>query len=232
MTQLTRNNNIDQLQDTVGYCFRNRDLLELALKHPSWSGEMKQSRIESNQRLEFLGDAVLELVISDFLYHAHKDTEEGQLTRMRSSMVFEEALCRCARSIGLGDYLYLGKGENMSGGREKPSILSDAFEALIGAIYLDGGFPEAARFIRRFVIGQIEELSLLRDGKSKIQEYIQSIGTDTIRYESVPVKSDELSSFASELYIGEKLISKGFGSTKKAAEQNAALEALKFYGIN
>jgi len=231
MMQLKQTVDFADLENRLAYHFNDPDLLKLALTHPSWSGEMKRSRVFSNQRLEFLGDAVLELIVSDFLYHEHKNTEEGELTRMRSSMVFEKALSTCAEKIGLGEFLYLGRGEDISGGRNKPSILSDAFEALIGAIYLDGGFHEASAFIHRNVIGQIKELSLLKDGKSRIQEFIQSIGNDIIRYETTPYASEDESSFISRLYINEQLISEGTGSTKKAAEQSAALAACRLYGI-
>ena len=164
---------LDKLQKVIGYDFNDSGILRQALIHPSYSGEMRMQRYESNQRLEFLGDAVLELVVSEYLYKEHPQIEEGELTRKRSSLVFEAALNECAKLIGLGDFIYLGRGEDMGQGREKPSILSDTFEAVIGAIYLDGGFEAAKQFIHSFVINNIQEMSLLRDGKSLIQRHVQ-----------------------------------------------------------
>ena len=166
---------LDKLQKVIGYDFNDSGILRQALIHPSYSGEMRMQRYESNQRLEFLGDAVLELVVSEYLYKEHPQIEEGELTRKRSSLVFEAALNECAKLIGLGDFIYLGRGEDMGQGREKPSILSDTFEAVIGAIYLDGGFEAAKQFIHSFVINNIQEMSLLRDGKSLIRKLSWSI---------------------------------------------------------
>ena len=149
------------LEQRIGYSFSDTALLRTALIHPSYSSEQGLDRSRSNQRLEFLGDAILEGVVSDYLYREHPTVEEGELTRLRASLVFETALAVCAKDIGLGEYLFLGKGEERSGGREKNSILSDAFEALIGAVFLDGGVGPAKQFIYDFVINDIDELSLL-----------------------------------------------------------------------
>jgi len=216
------------LEETIGYEFENKEFLKLALTHPSWSGEMKKNRTESNQRLEFLGDAVLELVVSEVLYNKHPELGEGELTRMRASLVCEAALCVCAKNIGLGRCLYLGKGEDSSGGREKPSILSDAFEALIGAVYLDGGFEKAKEHIYRFVLAQVEEYSMLTDGKSMIQEIVQRDSGSVLSYETA-ASADGMNGFHSVLKINGELVSEGDGNTKKAAEQDAALKALKIY---
>lgn len=226
------NTNLRELEDTIKYLFSDEELLRQALYHPSYSGEMRWGRERSNQRLEFLGDAVLELVVSDYLYRAHPDVEEGELTRMRSSLVFEAALTVCARDISLGDYIYLGKGEDSSLGREKPSILSDTFEAVIGAIYLDGGVEAAKRFIYTFLIDDIDEMSLLRDGKSLIQEYTQRFENMSLRYNTFSLDSpDHQKKFRSELYINEKLVAEGNGHSKKTAEQDAALKAIRIMGI-
>lgn len=219
-----------KIEKSTGYSFRNEDLLKLALSHPSWSGEMKKTRIESNQRLEFLGDAVLELVTSEYLYKEHPGMEEGELTRLRSSLVFEAALCSCAQKIDLGSVLLLGKGEELSGGREKASILSDAFEALIGAIYLDGGFEKAKEFILSHVISVIEEMSLLKDRKSAIQELVQKKNGASIRYETYCEEDGANHIFISDIYINGEKICSGSGHTKKAAEQEAAGGALKIIG--
>ncbi|MBQ2040769.1 MAG: ribonuclease III [Lachnospiraceae bacterium] len=217
---------LNRLEETIRYRFNDRALLKQALVHPSYSGEMKLQRYESNQRLEFLGDAVLELAVSEYLYKAHPMVEEGELTRKRSSLVFETALEVCARSIGLGDYLYLGHGEDISRGREKPSILSDAFEAVIGAVYVDGGFEAACRFIDRFVIEQVDELALLKDGKSLIQEYVQRDVGGMLEYRTEALAGpDHMKSFHSELYINQELAAEGYGHSKKNAEQDAARKA-------
>ena len=223
---------LEKFQTVTGYRFHDPSLLKQAMIHPSYSGEMHMQRFESNQRLEFLGDAVLELVISEYLYQVHPKVEEGELTRKRSSLVFEAALEVCARSIGLGDYLYLGRGEDAGMGREKPSILSDAFEAVIGAVYLDGGFDSARDFIHRFVIENIDEMSLLRDGKSLIQKYIQSQPDKKLEYKvyeaGAPGNAER---FHAELYIDDQLISEGTGQSKKNAEQDAAVRACRLLQI-
>ena len=167
------------LEQRIGYSFSDTALLRTALIHPSYSSEQGLDRSRSNQRLEFLGDAILEGVVSDYLYREHPTVEEGELTRLRASLVFETALAVCAKDIGLGEYLFLGKGEERSGGREKNSILSDAFEALIGAVFLDGGVGPAKQFIYDFVINDIDELSLLKDDKSRITEDKENETNDT-----------------------------------------------------
>ena len=226
------NTDLETLQKKINYHFKDSAYLKHALIHPSYSGEMRWGRDRSNQRLEFLGDAVLELIISDYLYRTYETLEEGELTRKRSSLVFEAALNVCARDIGLGDFIYLGKGEASSNGREKPSILSDTFEALIGAIFLDGGYEAAKRFIYAFLIDDIDELSLLHDGKSVIQEYTQRFSDMPLRYNTYSLESpDHQKQFRSELYIREELVASAEGHSKKSAEQNAALLAVKKLGI-
>lgn len=220
------------LEDRIHYHFQNKGLLQQALTHPSYSGEMHWHRSESNQRLEFLGDAVLELIISDYLYRTHPQIEEGKLTRMRSSLVFEPALTVCAKDIGLGSHILLGKGEDICAGREKPSILSDTFEALIGAIFLDGGYEAARQFIYTFIVNDIDELSLLHDSKSLIQEYTQRGDNQHLSYQTESLESpDHMKQFKSALYINEKLVSTGFGHSKKTAEQAAAAEAVKLLHV-
>ena len=217
-----------QLEQTIKYRFHDRSLLKQALTHPSFSGEMRWQRYESNQRLEFLGDAVLELITSDYLYRAHPEEEEGELTRMRSSLVFEAALTVCAKDIDLGAYILLGKGEENCEGREKPSILSDTFEALIGAIFLDGGYESAKAFIYAFLINDIDELSLLHDGKSIIQEYAQKNENRRLSYQTKSLESpDHMKQFQSDLFLNDELISTGYGHSKKTAEQEAAIRAIK-----
>lgn len=218
--------NLKKFQEIIAYHFEDEKILRQALTHPSFSSESGKERFKSNQRLEFLGDAVLELITSEFLYKKHPTEEEGELTKRRASLVFESALAVCAKNIGLGQYIYLGVGEALSHGYEKPSILSDAFEALTGAIYVDGGLDAAKRFIEKFVLNSIDELSLMHDSKSLIQKYVQSDPQRTLKYETFLSKDEsKVQTFKSELYINEDLISVGWGSSKKGAEQDAAGKA-------
>ena len=222
------NNNLTALEKDIDYRFKDLNLLRHAMIHSSYQGEMQWKKEASNERLEFLGDAVLELVISDFLYKKYPHEPEGELTKKRSSLVFEAALNVCARDISLGDYLYLGKGEDMCGGREKPSILSDAFEALIGAIYLDGGLESARRFIHEHIVSDIDELVLLKDGKTALQQYIQQKDNMKLRYETEDFAGPQHNKiFKSRVFINDKAIAEGTGHSKKNAEQQAALGALK-----
>ena len=145
-----------ELEQRIGYKFENFDLLVKAMTHSSYANEHRYEKKENNERLEFLGDAVLELISSDYLFAKYPETPEGVLTKKRASMVCEPTLALCAREIPLGDYLLLGKGEDATGGRKRDSIVSDAMEALIGAIYLDGGFANAKEFIDRFILNDIE----------------------------------------------------------------------------
>ena len=151
--------------------------------HSSYSNEHHIDKLKNNERLEFLGDAVLEIVISEFLFHTYKEKPEGELTKMRASMVCEQTLTFCTKEIELGKYLLLGKGEDLSGGRERDSIVSDAMEALIGAIYLDGGFRAAKQFIDRFILKDIEHKQLFYDSKTILQEIVQSQYTETLGYD-------------------------------------------------
>ena len=215
-----------ELAVRTGYTFKDQSLLELALTHPSFSGEMRKSRIHSNQRLEFLGDAVLELVVSEYLYKEYPESDEGELTRMRSSLVFEPALFLCAQRIGLQDHLFLGKGEEMSGGRNKPSVVSDAFEAYTGAVYLDGGFDKAREFIYRNVLGCIDAMELLHDSKSKLQELLQKTDT-SFHYDTFASVDPAASGFVCVLFIGNDHFAEAEGHSKKEAEQKAAAIAIK-----
>lgn len=218
---------IEKLEAQIDYVFRDKDLIRQALTHSSYANERKINKIEDYERIEFLGDAVLELVSSEYLYEKQKSMSEGQLTRTRAAMVCEPSLASCARDIGLNGYILLGKGEEMTGGRDRDSIVSDVMEALIGAVYLDGGFEQAKAFIHRFVLMDLEDKALFYDAKSILQEEIQKDGGD-IRYvltgESGP---EHDKSFSVEVYQGEKLLGKGSGHNKKAAQQNAAYEALR-----
>lgn len=223
-------NNLESFEKRIGYTFNNKKLLKMALTHSSYANEKRLPKSSCNERLEFLGDAVLELVMSEFLFESMKDVQEGELTRKRASMVCESTLDLCARDISLQDYLLLGHGEDRTGGRQRPSVVSDAFEALIGAIYLDNGFTSAKEFINKFVINDIEEKTLFYDSKTILQEIIQGKQLGNIRYELVnEFGPDHAKTFVIEVYVGESMIARGEGRTKKAASQKAAYKAILRY---
>ena len=220
--------NFLELQDKIGYEFKQEKLLRQALTHSSFANEKHLRKHSDNERLEFLGDAVLEIVTSDFLYHEHTDVPEGELTRVRASIVCEQTLAFCTRALNLGDYLLLGKGEDQTGGRKRKSILSDAFEAIIGAIYLDGGFANAKEFIHRFVLNNVEHMQLFYDSKTILQEIVQG-DEHTGKLEYVLVEEsgpDHNKNYKVEARIGNKSYGCGEGHTKKAAEQEAAYQAI------
>ena len=217
---------IKKFQKVIGYHFENEKLLMQALTHSSYANEHHMKKLSDNERLEFLGDAVLEIISSDFLYREHGDLPEGELTKLRASIVCEPTLALCAMEISLGDYLYLGKGEDLTGGRERKSILSDALEAVIGAIYLDGGFTNAKEFIRKFILKDIEHKQLFYDSKTILQKDVQREHeklTNVLTDESGP---DHNKSFTVEVRVEDQVLGSGCGHTKKAAEQEAAYHAL------
>ena len=211
----------------IGYQFQTPGLLSQALTHSSYANEKHMKKGSDNERLEFLGDAVLEIVSSEFLYLNYPKLPEGDLTKMRASLVCEPTLAFCTRQLNLGDYLLLGKGEDMTGGRKRKSILSDALEAVIGAIYLDGGFASAKEFILKFILTDIEHKQLFYDSKTILQEVVQASYKEDLCYRLVGEEGpDHDKHFMVEAWIGEMLIGKGEGHTKKAAEQEAAYQAL------
>lgn len=221
----------DKLKDKLGYIFSDESLLKTALTHSSYANEHHSSRLESNERMEFLGDALLEIYISETLFHRMKNSGEGELTKVRSAIVREKSLAACAGKLGLGEHLLLGKGEEQSGGRSRPSILADAVEALVGAVYLDGGHDASEPFIHRILGGTIQEeldKGSWSDYKSMLQELLQSGGTVLIEYvltgESGP---DHQKKFTVDVKCDGKVIGTGQGSNKKTAEQSAAKDALK-----
>jgi ribonuclease-3 len=218
---------LQELQEKIGYQFQEEALLKQALTHSSFANEQKINKLKNYERLEFLGDAVLELISSEFLYNENVDMPEGQLTRMRASMVCEPALAYCARDISLNSYILLGKGEEATGGRTRDSIISDVMEAVIGAIFLDGGIENAKKFIYRFVLSDLENKILFLDSKTLLQEEIQKKNTAQLRYELVgETGPDHDKQFHVEAYLNNQLIGCGVGRTKKSAEQQAAYEAL------
>lgn len=217
-----------ELESTIKYKFKNSSLLDQALLHRSKVNELKLHRIDSNERLEFLGDAVLELVSSNYLYQLHPDWPEGELTKSRASMVCETSLSYCALELGLDKYVEIGKGEEKSGGRKKPSIISDALESLIGAIYLDGGYDQAKEFILEFIISKQSDVSLFLDSKSKLQELVQTKGSAHITYEIVSESGpDHNKKFEIKCIVNDEELATGIGNSKKSAEQDAAYNSLK-----
>ena len=218
---------LKELEKKIGYKFRDFSLLERAMMHSSYTNERSLPKYQCNERLEFLGDAVLELVSSEFLFKGSPKMPEGELTKTRASMVCEPSLALCARDIDLGSYLLLGKGEEATGGRMRDSVTSDAMEALIGAVYLDGGFTSAKEFIHRFVLTDLEDKKLFYDSKTILQEMVQAEKLGTITYRLVKAEGpDHNKSFHTEVLIGNKVSGKGVGRTKKASEQQAAYEAI------
>jgi len=226
------NENTSALEEVIGYHFRNESLLISALTHPSYMNERKINKWDHYQRLEYLGDAVLELVMSEYLYKEHPELPEGELSKLRASMVCEPALAFCANNLNLGEYIFLGKGEDMCGGRKRDSILSDVFEAIIGAIYLDGGFEAAKKHISRFVMEGIGERTLFVDSKSILQEELQKNPGTVIRYEAVGESGPEHNKeFIVALFINDVKRSEASGHSKKNAEQKCAYQVLKELGI-
>ena len=218
---------LEELENKLGYHFHDRRLLEHALCHSSYVNERHWDRLQNNERLEFLGDAVLELATSEFLYQNYPTMPEGEATRTRASIVCEQTLALCARDLGLGEWLRLGKGEELTGGRDRDSITSDAMEALLGAIYLDGGFANAKEFVHHFILNDIEHKKLFYDSKTILQEQIQSETEEPIHYELVKEEGpDHNKRFTVNVVLGEKVLGSGSGRTKKAAEQEAAYRAL------
>lgn len=215
------------LEDRIGYHFRNTYLLECALTHTSYANEQRVRRYEDYERLEFLGDAVLEMVSSDFLYREYPDRREGELTKIRASLVCEPALAYCARDLELDQFIRLGKGEEAGGGRHKDSIISDVCEAVIGAMYLDSGGIEVPRtFILRFILSDLEGKLLFYDAKSILQEVCQKDGHE-LSYSILDEKGpSHMPTYLAAAVIDGKQVSTGSGRSKKAAEQNAAYQAL------
>ena len=216
-----------EFEEKIGYCFQSSRLLKQAFTHSSYANEHHMSKLADNERLEFLGDAVLEVVTSDFLFHRYPKYPEGELTRLRASIVCEPTLAFCTRDLELGKYLLLGKGEAQTGGRERKSILSDVMEAVIGAIYLDGGFASAKEFIHRFVLNDIEHKQLFYDSKTILQEVIQGNYSEELSYFLLAEEGpDHDKKFIVEARIGTTAYGKGCGRTKKSAEQEAAYATL------
>lgn len=218
---------IKEFQQEIGYEFKDESLLKQALTHSSYANEKHMKRLSDNERLEFLGDAILEAVSSEFLFLNYKDLPEGDLTRLRASMVCEPTLAFCTKDIHLGEYVFLGKGEDLTGGRQRKSVLSDAMEAVIGAIFLDGGFDEAKKFILTYIMTDIEHKRMFYDSKTILQEVCQGQFKQNVTYELLSETGpDHAKTFTVQVLVGKEVLGTGTGNTKKSAEQEAAYHGL------
>ncbi|MBE5936646.1 MAG: ribonuclease III [Lachnospiraceae bacterium] len=219
--------NINELEQTIGYIFTKKEHIELALTHSSYANEKKLPANSYNERIEFLGDAILEFVTSSFLYTEYPTMNEGEMTKLRAKLVCEESLAASAREINLGSYLLLGKGEITTNGNERDSILSDAFEAVIGAIYMDGGIDNASKFIKKYVLNDIEHKKLFYDSKTTLQELVQGRFKRTVTYKVIDENGPQHNKiFTVAAYIGNQRMETGKGPSKKAAAQDAAYKTI------
>lgn len=222
--------NIKQFEEIIGYSFNNENLIKTALTHSSYANERGLG--ECNERLEFLGDSVLGVVTADYFYHNLNHLPEGEMTKKRAACACEKSLYKFAKEISLGEFIFLGKGEENMGGRDRASILADAFEAVIAAIYLDGGIENARKFVLRFVTKAANENISLKDYKTELQEIIQKNPDEHLSYvlvgESGP---DHDKRFEVEVLLNSNVIGCGTGRSKKLAEQEAARQALELMGI-
>ena len=218
-------------EEIIGYTFKDKSLLQTALTHSSFANEMN-GKFDYNERLEFLGDSVLGMITAEFLFTHHPEMPEGKLTKTRAAMVCEKSLHKFAQSIKLGEFMHLGKGEINTGGRERPSILADAFESLIAAIYLDAGFEEAKKFVLGFISTADIEETVITDYKTALQEIVQKNPGEYLEYfmvgESGP---DHCKTFIVEVHLNNNVIGTGEGRSKKQAEQMAAKATLRLMGI-
>ncbi len=223
----------EKFEKKIGYKFKNRDLLLRAVTHSSYANENRAEKVLDNERLEFLGDSVLGMNTALYLFEKYPNEHEGELTKMRSALVCTTALCERARAINLGDELRLGHGEESGGGRERDSILADAFEAVIGAIYLDSGEEEVRRFIKRFVFDAEKGAEwTVTDYKTTLQEIVQKNRGEKLSYRTLETNGpDHERNFTVEVMINSNHIGTGYGHSKKEAEQMAAREALKLMGM-
>lgn len=215
------------IEENIQYTFHNKNLLKQALSHSSFINEMKRKGFESYERLEFLGDAVLEMITSEFLFEQYKDLPEGKLTKLRASIVCEFTLSTVSEQLNLGDYVLLSKGEELTGGRYRSSILCDLFESVLGAIYLDGGMEPAKKYVHSFLLTDIEHKTLFYDAKTTLQEMVQKDGKGVVTYRLIEEKGpDHNKSFVTEVLVDDIPLAKGEGKSKKNAQQMAAYQAI------
>lgn len=223
---------MEAFENKIGYIYQNKSLMSEALTHSSFSNEGKKCG-RDNERLEFLGDSILSLVVAENLFTHYKHLPEGELTKLRASLVCEKSLFSFAQEIELGSYLRVGKGEEHTGGRKRPSILSDAFEAVIASIYLDGGYDAAREFVLKFIPSRIDvkKTGALSDYKTALQEIIQKNREEKVEYVLIEeVGPDHNKAFTVEVHLNSNVIGSGAGKSKKQAEQLAAKEALELMG--
>ncbi|WP_217585636.1 ribonuclease III [Lentibacillus saliphilus] len=221
--------NIEKLQQAINIQFNDASLIKQAFTHSSYVNEHRDVRYADNERLEFLGDAVLELGVSQYLYRENESMEEGHLTKLRAAIVCEASLVKFARELHFGDYILLGKGEEQSGGRDRPALLADAFEAFLGALYLDRGFNVALQFLEHYVFPKIDKgaFSHVMDYKSQLQEFVQQEKHQVVTYDIVKeIGPSHDREFVTEVKVNNKLVGTGTGRSKKEAEQRAAKQAL------
>ena len=220
------------LEENLQYRFRNQKLLRNALTHSSYANEVRNG-ITSNERLEFLGDSVLSVIVSEYIYKNYRSLPEGELTKMRAALVCEKALCAFSRELEMGRFLLLGHGEEKNGGRERDSILADAFEAVLAAMYLDGGFEVARKHVMRFVLRELSQPDDdgFKDYKTVLQEIIQRNPEESVRYILTDASGpDHDKNFTVEVRLNSNVIGTGTGKNKKQAEQMAAKQALELMG--
>lgn len=225
--------NFAQLQKELGIQFRDEKILRQAFTHSSYVNEQKGRRISDNERLEFLGDAVLELTVSWFLYKSFPHMSEGEMTKLRAAIVCEPSLVKFAEMLRFGELVLLGKGEELTGGRHRPALLADVFEAFIGALYLDQGLDVVFRFMEKYVYPRIDkgEFTQLTDFKSQLQEFVQQENMGDIHYRIIQEKGPAHNrEFVSEVLLNDKPLGTGTGRSKKEAEQRAAAHALMVLG--
>jgi ribonuclease III len=224
-----KDKHLESLEKVIDYRFNDRGLLQTALSHRS---SLKDTGLESNERLEFLGDAILGLIVSAFLYRKYSDLTEGELTRMKAMLVNETVLARASLSFGLGNYIYLSTEEKKAGGDSRPSITADAFEALLGAVYLDGGYDHARRMVRKYILKNYQEIlgdKKLLNYKGELLEHMQAQGGAMPHYHvEDQIGPDHDKIFVVGVYVDNQLLGEGRGKSKKEAEQKAAREAMKF----
>jgi ribonuclease-3 len=230
------NRDLRELETRLGIVFRNQNLLKEAFTHSSYVNEHRSGNHRHNERLEFLGDAVLELTVSEYLFQTYPERAEGELTKQRAAIVCEPSLVAFACELEFGSYVMLGKGEELTGGRTRPALLADVFEAFIGALYLDQGLDAVRTFLRRHMFSKLAEAGKqpIVDYKTELQEFVQQHGLGTIEYRIVDERGpDHDKQFVTELWLDRRLLGTGAGRSKKEAEQQAAAQALRaFHGKN
>ena len=223
------------LNEKIGYRFKSKALLHKALTHSSYANENRARHLQNNERLEFLGDSVLGFVTADYLHNHYPELPEGELTKLRAAVVCEQALYEVAKELGIDQEIYLGRGEESGGGRQRPSILADAVEAILGAIYLDGGIEPARAFVLSFIPAKAEKARqgrMFQDYKTTLQEIVQKNRQETLEYrEAGSSGPDHDKIFTMELLLNSNVFAKGQGRSKKEAEQMAAKEALGLMGF-